>query len=168
MGHGGVQERRELTKQFSDRSNYEGPPEDRELPVGGAPQNGGLAAKGKPPLNRSTTHTTLSRFMPTSRRIVQFSDGIPAPPHARIVYIDGAFDMFHPAHVEILKVRRPQHPMRHHSVCYDTAVVPVSQSPARSCPLGRVGSSPAPSSAPHSFAMSSSGSLISTVQLAED
>ena len=121
-----MQERRELTKQFSDRSNYEGPPEDGELQGGGPPKNGGLAAKGKPPLNRSTTHTTLSRFMPTSRRIVQFSDGIPAPPHARIVYIDGAFDMFHPAHVEILKVRCPQHPVRDHSVCYHTAVVTVS------------------------------------------
>ena len=51
-------------------------------------------------------HTTISRFMPTSRRIVQFSDGIPAPPGARIVYIDGAFDLFHPGHVEILKVLR--------------------------------------------------------------
>ena len=49
-------------------------------------------------------HTTISRFMPTSRRIVQFSDGVPAPPGARIVYIDGAFDLFHPGHVEILKV----------------------------------------------------------------
>lgn len=50
-------------------------------------------------------HTTISRFMPTSRRIVQFSDGVPAPPGARIVYIDGAFDLFHPGHVEILKVQ---------------------------------------------------------------
>ncbi len=48
---------------------------------------------------------SLSRFMPTSRRIVQFSDGIPAPPGARVVYIDGAFDMFHPGHIDILKVR---------------------------------------------------------------
>jgi hypothetical protein len=50
-------------------------------------------------------HTTISRFMPTSRRIVQFSDGQSAPPNAKVVYIDGAFDLFHPGHVEILKAR---------------------------------------------------------------
>ena len=53
----------------------------------------------------ATQHTLISRFMPTSRRIVQFSDGRSAPPDARIVYIDGAFDLLHPGHVQILKVR---------------------------------------------------------------
>ncbi len=43
--------------------------------------------------------------MPTSRRIVQFSDNNTAPPNARIVYIDGAFDLFHCGHVRILEVR---------------------------------------------------------------
>jgi len=57
-------------------------------------------AAGRPPATPCQTR----RFMPTSRRIVQFSDGIPAPPGARIVYIDGAFDMFHPGHIDILKV----------------------------------------------------------------
>lgn len=64
--------------------------------------------KGGPSSSASSSgprHTTISRFMPTSRRIVQFSDGVPAPPGARIVYIDGAFDLFHPGHVEILKVQ---------------------------------------------------------------
>lgn len=68
---------------------------------GEAPSSSEAAVLGLEPID---THTTLSRFMPTSRRIVQFSDGIPAPPNARIVYIDGAFDMFHPGHIEILKV----------------------------------------------------------------
>ena len=49
--------------------------------------------------------TVLSRFMPTSRRLVQFSDGNVADPNAKIVYIDGAFDLFHVGHIEILKVR---------------------------------------------------------------
>lgn len=50
----------------------------------------------------------VSRFLPTSRRIVQFSSGRSAPPGARIVYIDGAFDLFHVGHVAILKAARAQ------------------------------------------------------------
>jgi ethanolamine-phosphate cytidylyltransferase len=51
---------------------------------------------------------TVSRFMPTSRRIVQFSSGKVPPPGSRIVYIDGAFDLFHVGHVEILKAARQE------------------------------------------------------------
>ncbi|XP_057980492.1 ethanolamine-phosphate cytidylyltransferase-like isoform X2 [Malania oleifera] len=48
----------------------------------------------------------LSHFLPTSRRIVQFSNGKGPGPNARIVYIDGAFDLFHAGHVEVLKNAR--------------------------------------------------------------
>ncbi|KAL5543427.1 hypothetical protein UlMin_007211 [Ulmus minor] len=48
----------------------------------------------------------LSQFLPTSRRIVQFSNGKGPGPNARVVYIDGAFDLFHAGHVEILKSAR--------------------------------------------------------------
>jgi len=47
----------------------------------------------------------VSRFLPTSRRLVQFSEGQSAPEGSTIVYIDGAFDVFHAGHVEILRVR---------------------------------------------------------------
>ncbi|CAI0466765.1 unnamed protein product, partial [Linum tenue] len=50
--------------------------------------------------------TRVSHFLPTSRRIVQFSNGKGPGPHARIVYIDGAFDLFHAGHVEILRIAR--------------------------------------------------------------
>lgn len=95
------QEKRELAKRFSDRTGFESyVPREEEGEA--------LAAEGKASnLEPASTHVTLSKFMPTSRRIVQFSDGIPAPPNASIVYIDGAFDMFHPGHIEILKVRPP-------------------------------------------------------------
>ena len=79
-----------MTKQFSHRSNYQEGIVSEETEE----------AAPEPP----SDETTLSRFMPTSRRIVQFSESTPAAPNAKVVYIDGAFDMFHPGHVEILKV----------------------------------------------------------------
>ncbi|KAK2385325.1 ethanolamine-phosphate cytidylyltransferase [Trifolium repens] len=48
----------------------------------------------------------ISQFLPTSRRIVQFSNGKGPGPNARIVYIDGAFDLFHAGHVQTLKKAR--------------------------------------------------------------
>ena len=45
----------------------------------------------------------VSTFLPTSRRIVQFANGTPAPPGAQVVYIDGGFDLFHLGHLEVLK-----------------------------------------------------------------
>ncbi|XP_042050890.1 ethanolamine-phosphate cytidylyltransferase-like [Salvia splendens] len=48
----------------------------------------------------------VSSFLPTSRRIVQFSNDKVPGPNSRVVYIDGAFDLFHAGHVEILKSAR--------------------------------------------------------------
>ncbi|KAL2900239.1 Ethanolamine-phosphate cytidylyltransferase [Bienertia sinuspersici] len=50
--------------------------------------------------------TRISHFLPTSRRIVQFSNGKGPKPDSHIVYIDGAFDLFHAGHVEILRLAR--------------------------------------------------------------
>ncbi|KAF9684909.1 hypothetical protein SADUNF_Sadunf04G0167600 [Salix dunnii] len=49
----------------------------------------------------SGSGTRVSHFLPTSRRIVQFSNGKGPGQDARIVYIDGAFDLFHAGHVEL-------------------------------------------------------------------
>nr|CAB3459204.1 unnamed protein product [Digitaria exilis] len=49
----------------------------------------------------SGSGTRVSHFLPTSRRIVQFSNSRGPGPDSRIVYIDGAFDLFHAGHVEI-------------------------------------------------------------------
>ncbi|EXC35204.1 Ethanolamine-phosphate cytidylyltransferase [Morus notabilis] len=54
----------------------------------------------------SGSGTRVSHFLPTSRRIVQFSNGKGPGQDARIVYIDGAFDLFHAGHVEILRVAK--------------------------------------------------------------
>ncbi|CAD7697040.1 unnamed protein product [Ostreobium quekettii] len=62
-----------------------------------------LASEGNGDAARKPQKTAVSHFMPTSRRIVQFSEGRVAKPNAKIVYIDGAFDVFHAGHVAILK-----------------------------------------------------------------
>lgn len=83
-----TEERMMLAREFS-RSAVDSSDSDQETPS-------------------SSSRTTVSKFMPTSRRIVQFSSGRAAPAGARIVYIDGAFDLFHVGHVEILKKAREQ------------------------------------------------------------
>jgi len=50
----------------------------------------------------------VSQFLPTSRRLVQFSEGRPPPEGATVVYIDGAFDVFHAGHVAILEAAKAQ------------------------------------------------------------
>ncbi|KAL2614770.1 hypothetical protein AAZV13_08G025800 [Glycine max] len=60
----------------------------------------------KPQEENQSKASHIAQFLPTSRRIVQFSNGKGPGPNARIVYIDGAFDLFHAGHVEILKRAR--------------------------------------------------------------
>ncbi|KAJ3693475.1 hypothetical protein LUZ60_008955 [Juncus effusus] len=56
--------------------------------------------------NSDSFKTHLSHFLPTSRRIMQFSNAKGPSPNSRVVYIDGAFDLFHAGHVEILRSAR--------------------------------------------------------------
>ncbi|XP_044737621.1 ethanolamine-phosphate cytidylyltransferase [Chrysoperla carnea] len=52
--------------------------------------------------------TGSSQFLPTSRKIVQFSDGKSPRPNDRIVYVDGAFDLFHVGHLDFLEKARAE------------------------------------------------------------
>ena len=47
--------------------------------------------------------TSVSHFMPTTHKIVQFSDGKEPRPEDRIVYTPGCFDLFHVGHVDFLE-----------------------------------------------------------------
>ncbi len=107
---------RALTRHFSEAHRHSSSDEDEEDEQPSSSSNSATTAVAKKlaraPTPRRDHRVAVSQFMPTSRRLVQFSEGKSAAEEASIVYIDGAFDVFHPGHVEILKVGalcRPVH-----------------------------------------------------------
>lgn len=50
--------------------------------------------------------TGCSQFLPTTQKIIQFSDGKSPKPTDKIVYVAGAFDLFHVGHLDFLEKAR--------------------------------------------------------------
>ncbi|KAI9314965.1 hypothetical protein BX666DRAFT_1965236 [Dichotomocladium elegans] len=64
----------------------------------GAQELGSFSEVGK-----KQRRTTISHCLPTSKRIVQFSEGREPKETDKVVYVDGTFDLFHIGHIEFLK-----------------------------------------------------------------
>ncbi|KAJ2700017.1 choline phosphate cytidylyltransferase, partial [Coemansia spiralis] len=50
--------------------------------------------------------TGIAHYLSTSKKIIQFSSGREPQPGDRVVYVDGAFDLFHTGHIEFFKRAR--------------------------------------------------------------
>lgn len=47
--------------------------------------------------------TGITQFLPTTQQLIQFSSGVLPKPGDRVVYVAGAFDLFHVGHLDFLK-----------------------------------------------------------------
>ncbi|XP_072382490.1 ethanolamine-phosphate cytidylyltransferase isoform X2 [Diabrotica undecimpunctata] len=59
-------------------------------------------------LTRNHFKQGCSQFLPTTQKIIQFSDGKSPKPGDRIIYVAGAFDLFHVGHLDFLAKAKEQ------------------------------------------------------------
>lgn len=63
----------------------------------------GLANIGMDNTAKGSPWTGSCQFLPTTQKIIQFSDGKSPSPGDKIVYCAGAFDLFHIGHLDFLE-----------------------------------------------------------------
>ncbi|XP_050502582.1 ethanolamine-phosphate cytidylyltransferase isoform X2 [Diabrotica virgifera virgifera] len=59
-------------------------------------------------LTRNHFKQGCSQFLPTTQKIIQFSDGKSPKPGDKIIYVAGAFDLFHVGHLDFLEKAKEQ------------------------------------------------------------
>ncbi|KAK2138386.1 hypothetical protein LSH36_3146g00001, partial [Paralvinella palmiformis] len=79
-----------VTKSHHERDETKGPNKNDLKEVG-------LSQDGRSP------YTGTKQFVPTTKRIAQFSEGHEPKPNDKIVYVAGAFDLFHVGHLDFLE-----------------------------------------------------------------
>ncbi|XP_012550526.1 ethanolamine-phosphate cytidylyltransferase [Bombyx mori] len=53
-------------------------------------------------------YTGCSQFLPTTQKIIQFSSGLSPKPTDKVVYVAGAYDLFHVGHLDFLEAAHKQ------------------------------------------------------------